>query len=242
MVKKYFKKCDKNTTSIVDGLKQVGVKNPDLKYREKIGKLNGIKDVGQAIANKKMLDLLKSGKLIKEKVKTNEDKYVDKLNEIHKFIKQHGKKFIYSWSASQPTFKKAKEKIRQGKKVGTTCVVPTRWALDMMGIDPSGFYGKDGHFTKYSDKMKKYLKKITKGSGVGCTLKEAVDKKLLKKGDILTFKDCTHTATYTGNKYNAFDGGTAAEDKGYDKVGIIVDYSTSKWKNKKINEILRWKV
>jgi len=239
---KYFKKCNEKTTSIVDGFKEVGIKNPDLKYRESIGKLNNIKNIGDAAANKQMLDLLKKGKLIKSKTKTNEDIYIDKLSEIHSFIKTNGKKFFYSWTHAQPTFEKAKQVVKKGKNSGLTCIVPTRWALDMVGINPIGFYAKNGHFTKYDNNMQKKLIKISKENGVGLTVKQAVDKKLLKKGDILTFKERTHTVSYSGKDYICFDGGTAAEEKGYNKVGIKIDYATSKWKNVKINEILRWKV
>ena len=242
----YFKKCSAKETSLVDGLKSVGVKNPTLAYRKKIATLNGIKNYdGDAKDNEKMLALLKKGKLIKSKTAkklTNADKFVSILETINKMYLEYGKQFLYSFPKSEKTYKEALKRLKKGSLTGTTCVVPTRWALLEMGIDPSGFYGKNGKFTKFTTTMKKFLTKITKGKAIGKTLKQAVDGKLLKKGDILVFEGRTHTVTYTGKGYLVFDGGSAAAARGYSKVGIVLDYSeVGAYKNAKISGILRWK-
>ncbi len=62
---KYYPKCSANHTSIVSALKSVKV-NSSFSNRRKIAKKNGIKlYLGTAAQNIKLLDLLKSGKLLK---------------------------------------------------------------------------------------------------------------------------------------------------------------------------------
>lgn len=258
MAKTYFKKYTGKSLSLVDAMKAVGVKNPSLAYRKKIGKLNGITNAGTAHGNAKMLRLLKKGKLIKSKTATaakkktkkpaipaatkNAAKFLAALQAEHKFIKAHGKKFFYSSAKSKKTFAAAKKTVLAGKKTGITCVVPTRWGLRTVGIDASGFYGKSGHITGYKKSMSKYLKRIKSGKPIGMTLKKAVDKGLLHPGDILCFAGLTHTVTYTGKGYLVFDGGGAAQSRGYQNVGITLDYSkVGAYKAKKISEIVRWK-
>jgi len=61
----YYKKYTGKSVSIVDGLKAIGV-DSSFSYRKKIAKKNGITAyVGLPSQNKKMLDLLKKGILIK---------------------------------------------------------------------------------------------------------------------------------------------------------------------------------
>lgn len=61
----YYKKCSSKYVSIVDALKSIGV-NSSFSNRSKIAKANSIKGyIGLGSQNKKMLDLLKQGKLIK---------------------------------------------------------------------------------------------------------------------------------------------------------------------------------
>ena len=61
----YYKKCSSKETSLVDGLKSVGV-NSSYATRKKIAKANGIKSyAGTASQNTKLVLLLKSGKLKK---------------------------------------------------------------------------------------------------------------------------------------------------------------------------------
>lgn len=61
----YYPKYTGKSVSIVDALNSLGI-NSSYEYREKIAKVNGIKDyLGLPWQNLKMLELLKSGKLIK---------------------------------------------------------------------------------------------------------------------------------------------------------------------------------
>lgn len=62
----YFKKYTGKSSSVVDALKAVGVKDTSMNYRKKIASKNGISNyIGRASQNMKMLSLLKAGKLIK---------------------------------------------------------------------------------------------------------------------------------------------------------------------------------
>lgn len=258
MATTYFKKYTGNSGSLVDAMKAVGAKDTSLAYRKKIGKLNGITNAGTVQGNTKMLRLLKQGKLIKSKTTTtakketakpaipaateNAAKYLAALQEEHEFIRAHGKKFFYSFTKSKKTFAAAKKTVLAGNKTGITCVVPTRWGLRALGIDASGFYGKNGHIAGYKKSMDKYFKRIKSGGPIGLTVKQAVDKGLLHPGDILCFAGVTHTVTYTGKGYLVFDGGGAAQSRGYQNVGILLDYSkVGAHKSKKISEIVRWK-
>lgn len=239
----YFKKCKNSYTSIVDALKSVGVLEPSLTYRKKIAKINNINYyTGTKTENLKLLSLLKKGKLIKKIVKTNSDYFIEYMQNIHLNIKKYGHNFYYSSAKAEDNFEIAIKKAKEGRKTGLTCVVPTRWGMRYFNINPSNFYSKNGKFTKYDKDMQKYLLKITEGDAIGKTIKQAVNAKLLKPGDIICFKNKTHTVSYTGSEYNVYDGGTAAELLGYSKVGIILDYSkVSPWKDKVINGILRWR-
>ena len=258
MATTYFKKYTGKSNSLVDAMKAVGAKDTSLAYRKKIGKLNGIANAGTVQGNTKMLQLLKKGKLIKSKAATpakkeakkpaipaatkNAAKYLAALQAEHEFIKAHGKKFFYSFTKSKKTFAAAKKTVLAGNRTGITCVVPTRWGLRTMGIDVSGFYGKNGHIAGYKNSMNKYLKRIRSGGPIGLTIKQAVDKGLLHPGDIICFAGRTHTVTYAGNGYLVFDGGGAAQSRGYQNVGILLDYSKiGAWNTKKISEIVRWK-
>lgn len=64
----YFKKYTGDSCSIVDALKNIG-ENSSYNYRSRIAALNGISNyTGTATQNTKMLNLLKKGKLIKNKI------------------------------------------------------------------------------------------------------------------------------------------------------------------------------
>lgn len=128
-----------------------------------------------------------------------------------------------------------------GKTTGTTCVVPCKWALRLMGLKQDGFHAEDGHFIGFGDDLKAKLTKKTTGGAIGYTVKQAVDKGLLKAGDILAFKGRTHTVVYSGKGYKVYDGGSAAIRKKF-KTGILLDYSkVLRYKNRKISSICRWK-
>ena len=113
MATTYFKKYTGKSNSLVDAMKAIGVKDPSLDYRKKIGKLNGISNAGTVQGNTKMLKLLKQGKLIKSKTaaKTTQAatptamaaKFLAALQAEHEFIKAHGAKFFYSYTKSKST-------------------------------------------------------------------------------------------------------------------------------------------
>ena len=118
-------------------------------------------------------------------------------------------------------------------------MVPVRWALRMMGLNPDGFYAKDGKFHGYDSDLKKVLRKTDKANGL--SIKKAVDKGLLKTGDIIAFKGRTHTVAYSGQGYKVYEGGRAAIRSKF-KNGILLDYSKAlNSKGRKISGILRWK-
>ena len=171
--------------------------------------------------------------------KSNAEKYLDSLKEYNAFIKKNGSLFTRSWTLSEPTFAKAKAKVNAGKKTGLTCVVPVRWGLKELGIDPTGFSVKNGKFVGFDSDMKSKLTKYTTGKFIGHTLKYCVDNKLLKKGDIVAYKDTTHIFVYSGNGYMVYDAGSAAKKQGY-KNGILLDDSKVN-PNKVVSGVCRWK-
>ena len=65
MATTYFKKYTGSSESVVAAMKAVGAPDTSLAYRKKIGKLNGIGNVGTASGNTKMLKLLKKNFLLK---------------------------------------------------------------------------------------------------------------------------------------------------------------------------------
>lgn len=167
-------------------------------------------------------------------------KFTNYLEQIHTFVKANGKYFEYGYKPEYLTFEKAKKTVTNKKKASITCVVPCRWALKHLNISFSNFWGKDGSFKHcYTGAIKTNFERLTSGEPIGLTVKQAVDKRLLEVGDIITFKDYSHTFVYSGDSYIVYDGGHASiENNIY--VGIKPDYS-KKNKNRKISEILRWK-
>ena len=175
-------------------------------------------------------------------VSQNAVKFLKYLENYHHYIKDNSRWFFYKFMADVDSFGKAQNRIGKKKKVGITCLVPTAWALRAMGIKRadgkpwvSGNHGSFKHH--YTGAVKKYLKRITKDGPIGKTVKQAVDAGLLKPGDILAFKDKTHTATYSGSNYIVFDGGhNSMKDGKY--TGIKANYENYKHK---ISEVLRWR-
>ena len=164
------------------------------------------------------------------------------LAEYSDYIKAHAKYFYRNYDGTLTTFAKAKALADAKKKVGITCVVPLRWALAEMGLKNSkGTYlisGDNGSFgSYYSGDMKLHLTKISSGTVIGLTVKQAIDKKLLKPGDIICYKAHTHTSVYSGDKYNFFEGGSQSANKGF-VTGVKINYEKYGYK---ISEILRWK-
>ena len=236
---KYYKKYTGKSGSLVDALTAIGLKDVSLEKRKKIAALNGIKNYsGTAAQNTALLKKLKAGKLIKSATETypHLEKFLGRLQTYNPILKKYGKKLYYSWDDSEPTFAKAKALLEAGKETGLTCVVPCRWALKDIGIDPTGFYGDDGTFKScYKGDIKKHMKRITSDGPIGKTVAQAVKSKLLQPGDIIAYKGKTHTFVFSGERCKVYDGGHSAE---YPKVGVLVDYSSRK---EKISEILRWK-
>lgn len=237
----YYKKYVGKSESIVDAFKESKISST-FKNRKRIAELNNIKNYdGTASQNIKLLNLFKKGKLIKsvtiKKVKTNSQKFVDYLNEIDKLFNKYGSNIIYDYSQAPKTYADAKKKLEANKIIGSTCVVPIKWALRLLGLDPDGFYGKNGNFVGFNSEMKKKLVKI---SGKGYTIKQAVDKKYLQPGDICVFKNKTHTFAYTGIGYLFFDGGHAVIKNGK-FTGIIANYNLNIYNKYKLAYILRWR-
>lgn len=147
---------------------------------------------------------------------------------------------MYSYPKAKRTYTEARKAVRSGHTVGTTCVVPVKWGLKMMDLNPDGFWGCRGILVGFNSSLQKKMKKIKKGSVIGKTLKSAVNKGLLKTGDIIAFKGCTHTVIYSGQGYKVYEGGHLPLKNKF-KTGILMDYSEGYYKNKKINQICRWK-
>lgn len=177
-----------------------------------------------------------------QSVSNNAIRFVDILNTYHKYIKEHGSKFKYKFESSLDSFLKAVARVEAGEKAGMTCLVPMGWALQEMGIRRSDakvwVSGDSGSFkSHYTGGVKNKFDRITSGSMIGLTVKESVDLNLLKIGDMIAFKDKTHTVAYTGKDYLMFDGGhNSMKNDIY--TGIIADYKNYKHE---ISEILRWK-
>lgn len=170
---------------------------------------------------------------------------IDLLKEYNAYIKEHYKNFVNRYDSDMTTFEKAKARVAKGKDVGLTCVVPLRWALANLGLKNgkglSLISAPHGSFKEYyTGDMKKYLTRITSGGAIGKTVKNAVDAKLLKKGDIVCYEDLTHTSVYSGVGYKMYEGGGACVVDGHYPNGVVKDYS-DKYKDRKISEILRWK-
>lgn len=166
------------------------------------------------------------------------------LEGIHKFVKANPAYFEYRYDGSLTTFKKVKERVDKKQIVGFTCLVPCRLALKEAGVKradgKSLIVGYRGTFaTTYTGECKDYLARITRGDAIGKTVVQAVEKNLLKAGDIICFEDLTHTFVYSGDGFIMYDGGNAAIKDGI-YTGIRADYSKH-YKNRRISEILRWK-
>ena len=174
------------------------------------------------------------------------DTVITLLSQYNKAIKKYSALTVNEYVSGLDTFKKAETKWKHNKTVGITCVVPLRWALAEMGITRSD--GKAliaavrGSFREsYTGGVKNHLSRITEGAPIGYGTKSAIDKGLLKKGDIVCWKDATHTATYSGEGYFFYEGGGSCVKNGHYPNGIKLNYGENFYRNKKISEILRWK-
>lgn len=174
-------------------------------------------------------------------------KIVNLLSAYHAYIMAHGKYFYNHYDSDMTTFAKAKKAVALNKKVGLTCVVPLRWALADLGIkNASGkslLSSPGGTFAKYwTGEMKDYFSCIKSGDPVGMTVIQAIDKKLLKAGDIVCYKEHEHVSTYSGSGYKFYEGGGLCEKNKAYPNGVLLDYSKNHWKSEPIAEILRMKV
>ena len=234
----YFKKYTGTSGSLVDAMKAVGARDTSMNYRVKMARLNGINDyTGTVKQNVQLLGKLRAGNLIRSvtEVYPTREKFIGRLQTYQPVMLQYGDQLFYSFDESEPTFAKAKAKLKVGKKTGLTCVVPCRWALEDVGINPSGFYAIDGSFKNcHKGDVAKHTKRIVSGDVIGLTVAQAVDKNLLRPGDIIAYKGKTHTFVYAGNKCLVYDGGRYGS---YVKDGILKDYKS---RTEKISEILRW--
>ena len=170
------------------------------------------------------------------------DRLLSLLKEYNAYIKEHHKSIINTYDSNMTSFAKAKKAIADGRKVGITCVVPLRWALYEMGLSRSdGKYlisGNDGSFgPHYTGAIKKYFTLITTGAAIGLTVKQAINKKLLMPGDIICYKDHTHTSVYSGESYQFYEGGSQSAKNGY-ASGVKINYEKYPYE---ISQILRLK-
>lgn len=171
------------------------------------------------------------------------DRHLQLLAVYHEYIKKHYKKIVNKYDSDVKKYYDMKKLIKAGKQCGITCVVPDRFALFDMGI--KGYGGKslisteDGTFGKYyAGNVKTLFTRITKGSPIGMTVKQAVDKGLLNAADILCYEDLTHISVYSGKGYTMYEGGGGCVKDRHYPDGITKDYSNY---GRKISEILRWK-
>lgn len=175
-------------------------------------------------------------------VSGNAIRFLGYLANYHRYIKSNGRWFFYKFMSDITSFAKAKSRIEKQKRVGITCLVPIAWALSAMGIKrKDGLPWVSGNFGSFKDHytgdVTKYLKRVTNGKAIGKTVEKAAEANLLKPGDILAFKNKTHTVAYSGKGCSVYEGGhQAMQDGKY--TGIKVSYKDYKHQ---ISEILRWK-
>ena len=170
------------------------------------------------------------------------DVFLGHLQNYNEYVKKHAA-YIERNETPEDTFADVQNKVSQGRKARINCRASICWAFAEMGITPHVLYAKKGTFKdKFKGDMTNYLTRITSGEVIGLNYRDAVDRGLLKPGDICCFKGRTHTFTYSGDGYKFYDGGTLTEMAGYDKIGFLLDYSKAVYnENRYINEVLRWK-
>ena len=174
--------------------------------------------------------------------------FIEYLENYHQYIMAHGDMFIRNFTVGLTSFEKAQAKIDAGETVGITCVVPCRWALYAMGVkrkDGNALLScNNGTFKgQYTGGMVETFDHITSGEVVGLSVKTAVDRGLLRKGDIIGFKGKTHTFVYSGNGYMVYEGGSSCLKNGHYPNGITQNYGVGSYRLNecKISEIMRWK-
>lgn len=168
---------------------------------------------------------------------------IEDLARYHEYIKAHYKKFINKYESFITTFTRVQDRIKNGQTVGITCVVPLRWALEEMGITRADgkalISGNNGSFkSHYTGNVKTHFDLITSGECIGITVKDAIDRNLLKRGDIICYVDHTHTSVYSGEGYDFYEGGSQCVKDGHYPKGIRVSYERYPYR---ISQILRFK-
>ena len=180
--------------------------------------------------------------------KTTATEFVNKLETYHQYIIAHSDLFIRKYESSLKKFATVEERVSKGETVGITCVVPCRWALYALNVKRAD--GKallscnNGTFKgQYTGGVKQSLRWIKTGNAIGLSLKDAVDKGYIRKGDIIGFKGKTHTFVYSGKDYMVYEGGSSCVRDDHYPKGIMLNYGVGSYRLKqcKISEILRWK-
>lgn len=177
-----------------------------------------------------------------ESVPTKALKFVGYLDNYNTYVRANGRWFEYGFDPAIKSFQDAKNLVSKKKKVHMTCLVPTAWALNAMGIKRKDGVARvsadNGSFTKqYNGGIKDNFTRITSGKAIGKKVPDAIEAGLLRTGDILAFEDTDHTISYSGDGYYMFDGGHMSIKNGV-YVGIKSSYKSY---GRKISEILRWK-
>lgn len=177
---------------------------------------------------------------VKKKYPICKERFLIYLEKEHKNVKKYGKYFKRDADV-QTTFAESLRRAKAHKETGISCCYPFIWYFRRKGVDNALHAVKGSYKDSLNTTLKKYLKRLTKGEWKGHTLKYCVKHKLLQKGDLIAFEGATHSCVYAGG-YKVYDGGGQTEKLGYTKVGIKPNYAKGYYKDKKISEILRWKV
>lgn len=140
------------------------------------------------------------------------DAFIKALKEINKQMKAdnaagHQWRY-YNGKRAERTFAKAREK----GKYYTNCSTGVYWGLRQAGVatlDQCNWYGTKGGIQWTSSDGKKKAEQIfTIVNFNGKTIGNAISDGSLKPGDILTYKNISHTNVYIGNN-KMFDSGHA---------------------------------
>lgn len=166
------------------------------------------------------------------------------LEDIHKLVQNNSAYFKYSNDNNNiNTVEDLKMHINKKQIVTFNCAVPMKLAYNKIGLVRSNgsslLYALNGSFqSTFTGSFATTLKRIINGKVIGKTVKEAVDEQLLIPGDTICFENLTHTFTYTGNKYDCYDGGHESIKNGK-YTGIKANYKNNQ---RLISEIIRWEI
>lgn len=130
-----------------------------------------------------------------------------KLNRIMRADNKAGNQWrYYNTKRSASTFKAT----RAAKKFFTNCMGGVAFVCKDAGIDAGAldFYGGKNKIVWLGEGAKARTKKVFDILTVNRTVREAVKKGIIQPGDILTYKNFSHTNIYIGNN-KSFDAGHA---------------------------------